>query len=368
MIRSQVVLSSRGGADRTVRFSGKVLLAVTIRNNYLYSDRGVSDTSAARWSGGTRDRNLEQMQSDFEQEFESVLSDTEAALKEAPAVIDQTEMLTHARRVVSDFRPVSEVIWRLAHATLGKSGSIQAVSDGQVFGLKKLLIRTASDPCLGDGSTVSSSRAALKAVAPDVVAAVSVMYAFCRRLGNQDHQAIVAPLLEDGLLRSRLGFEAGAREPTFGSGRGMLAGFVGRAGMAIILSTGTREQAQAALTAMAGGQSLRALSRDIYRLDALFVSALLLSISGCGREAAYGILAADSDKLQLDPNASAESNCWMAAYALIEHLRSAKSEQVPPFIWETLGFHALEDQEVMLGACKKVLRRGHGWHWLKGLS
>lgn len=305
----------------------------------------------------------------FSRELQQTLEETErAVLGAASTAMSPSEMKSwqHARDIVQQFRPVPWFIWRLSNFALGKSGTNRSLSEGMVFGLRRLMFAAASDPSLGKGEKVSSVRQALEIVPSDVVAAVAVLYAVNKRLSSSQHERIWRPILDDAILRARLGLMIGARDESFGAGRAILAGYAGRCGLAILIAQGQLEQARSALEMLATGSEIKKVGFSIYECDPLQVSALTLTAAGCGRDAAFGTVSYSIEP-QFRTSISGESEeqqRWLSAFSVIEALRAGKLNEVS---WPFLERYQLTDpqeQEEILADAKKIIRRGHGWNWL----
>ncbi len=275
----------------------------------------------------------------------------------------QTQGWRHAREVIDNFRPVPWFIWRISNYVLRVPGKTNKLSEGFVMGLRRLLFAAASDKILGTGTKVNDLRKALSIVPHDAVAAVSVIHGVSRRLANHDFERIWRPILEDAILRAHIGCFVGERDEAFGLGRGMLAGFAGRAGLAILISCGELEQAKEALESLAAGEEISEVGYKVYKCDPLQVSAMLLSASGCGRDAAFGTVAfAASAPLNVVQND--EQKKWLAAFVICENLRTGRVGKIEEQYWEILGFHSKQERKDLVDTVKIIARKGHGWGWL----
>jgi len=271
------------------------------------------------------------------------------------------DSLTIARAQITTFDPVPQPIWRMVNFAIGRSGKINTLAEGMVFGFKKLILNIAKDPTLGGGAGATTVRAALGAVSSDVIVATAVIHAVTRKLHAREFKTVWGPILDDAILRAHIGFHAGARSRQFGSGRGMLAGFSGRVGLAILIAMGTGEQAQTAITNLSSGKSISDVARDTYRCDPLHVSAMLLSAVGCGSDATIGIGSyAAKDRLQLNE----DQQGWLSALTITELARKGELPPEGSEDWEILGFKSLDDIEKFTLTATKIKRRGHGWSWL----
>lgn len=266
-----------------------------------------------------------------------------------------------AQEIVREFKPVPWFIWRLSNYVLGKSGAINSVQEGLVFGLRRLLFAAATDERLGAGRKVNQPKEALKILEPDVIAAVAVIHAICKRLAKHDHQRIWRPILDDALLRAEIGFVVGSLNEQFGAGRGMLAGFTGRSGLATLIASGTLEQAREALEMLAIGTPVKQVGTNIYECEPLQVGAFILSVSGCGRDAAYGTAAYSSERQS--PQDEFQKH-WLSAFAICEHVRTNTIEEIPNDAWEDMNFKTDEQREMLTQEVKGAIRRGHDWGWI----
>ncbi|MBN8548837.1 MAG: hypothetical protein J0M12_05945 [Deltaproteobacteria bacterium] len=311
----------------------------------------------------------------FARELERTLRETEQAvlgLEGKQKESAEAKSWQQARSIVETFKPVPLFIWRLSNFVLGKPGSINKASEGLVFGLRRLLFAAASDSVLGAGRKVNSVHDALEILAPDVVAATAVIHAISRRLATRQFERIWRPILDDAILRSQIGFFVGGQDPSFGAGRGMLAGFAGRSGLAVLIASGDLEQARKALEMLATGAEIKNVGMALYGCDPIQISAMMLSASGCGRDAAYGTVSyssAHSIELQAGADEAGKSQAaWHSAFLITEYVRTARLDKVPPEIWARLNFTDTVSKNNLADRAKNALRRGHGWNWLSASS
>ena len=303
----------------------------------------------------------------FSVELEKTLNETQSEVVQltASAHPDPTGESSWllARRLVERFQPVPWFVWRLTNFTLGRPGAINVVGEGLVLGLRRLLFAAASDTVLGVGEKVNDVRRTLKILPSDVVAAVAVIHAVCRRLGSRQFERIWRPILEDALVRAQIGHAVGAQIEGFGPGRAMLAGFAGRAGLVIQIASGEIEQARRSLEMLATGVEIRDVGLRLYSCEPLQVSAMMLSAAGCGRDAAIGTASFASGLVGAGRNL-AEQQRWLSAFTLIEHLRMGTASRVAEEHWTTLGFEDNTMRDEIMALAKRAIRRGHGWGWI----
>lgn len=299
----------------------------------------------------------------FSLELERTLQQTEKEVLTFASNVEEAETLSRARALVEKFQPVPWFIWRLSNFVFGKSGKINKISEGLVLGLRRLLFAAASDSVLGVGRKVNNVREALSVLPPDVIAAVSVMYAVNRRLSSRPHERIWKPILDDALLRAQIGYILAQNVTSFGPGRAMLAGFAGRVGLAIQIASGELDQARRSLELLATGAELGEVGLKLYGCEPLQVSAMTLSAGGCGRDAAFGTIGwsvkARRSRAQTD-----DQRRWLASFAIIEGVRLGKGDAVEPEMWDALGIQSGPQRTEFLDAAKQIVRRGHGWGWI----
>jgi hypothetical protein len=273
------------------------------------------------------------------------------------------ESLVVAKRIVQEFQPVPQFIWRIAHFTMGRAGRVNKLSDGNLFGLKKLVLAIGKDKVLGKTTPMLTTRAVLDSVSSDVIAAVSVIHAIGRKLQNREFQAVWGPILDDALMRAGIGYFVGTMCEDFGPGRGMLAGFAGRVGLALLIATGTNEQAQTAIARLAGGQRIEDVALELYGCEPLHVSAMVLSAAGCGRESVLG-LASFTMTERAQASLSNPQKIWLSALTITESVRAGTADQVSEDHWARMGYEVVEERAELNEITTTLKRRGHGWNWM----
>ena len=268
---------------------------------------------------------------DFDKEVNKILEKTEKELITSNLIETGNERAWQfAREIVEGFQPAPWFIWRLSNFVFGSNGRPNKVQEGLVLGLRRLLFAAASDPVLGAGKKVNNMREALKVVRSDVVAAISVIHGISRKLHSKDFERIWRPILDDAVIRAHIGFFVGQNNLDFGPGRGMLAGFAGRCGLAILIASGSEHQAHEAQTLLAAGKTLKEVGVQLYQVDPIQVSALTLSAAGCGKDAAFGTVGyssyQDGNDLSIIPY---EQKRWLAAYMITDAARVNKLGNTP---------------------------------------
>jgi hypothetical protein len=164
-------------------------------------------------------------------------------------------------------------------------------------------------------------------------------------------------------MRAGIGYFVGTMCEDFGPGRGMLAGFAGRVGLAVLIASGSSEQAQNAIALLAGGKPIEAVALDLYGCEPLHIAAMVLSAAGCGRESVLGIAAyslSESDKVGLNRS----QRMWLAALTITERVRAGETDKVPQADWELMGYEVEEERHELSEIVTTLKRRGHGWGWM----
>lgn len=300
-----------------------------------------------------------------EQSIKEELSSVEGAVLSNISSSDNRLNWSNSRLTVESFKPVPWYIWRLVNFAIGGSGEIRAYDHGMVFALKRLLLLAAHDPELsGDSAECRNTREAVMRLAPDVFAAIAIVHSVSKKIRGKKFDRIAKPILEEAILRTRIGFSLGSKLKNFGRGRGMLAGFAGRAGLAVQISQGTFEQATETLERIAAGQSIQRIGREVYQAEPLQVSAMLLVASGCGRDAAYGVMAVAAPDLVGQMGLNEEQERWRTSLRIMEEIRAGNLNGIPESDWKLLGCENSEEMMTLRSEIRQVTRRGHNWSWL----
>ncbi|MCI5064844.1 hypothetical protein MRY87_03865 [bacterium] len=304
----------------------------------------------------------------FDNHLQQTLAETKQAVLQFQGGAhgpDFVEGWGRAASIVKEFRPVPWFMWRISNYVLGRSGSTGDVSEGLVYGLRRLLFGLASDPIIGTGEKVTSVRKAIQVVSPDVIAAVSVIHAVCRRLATHENERIWKPVLDEALLRAQLAYEIGKQAKHFDCGRAMLTGFTSRIGFAVLIASGESEEATEALELLASGESLQQSGYRAYECYPLQVSALLLSAMGVNRDAAFGFTTYALRSNTEPESLKGEQPQWFSALHLIEALRSEEQSTLSEKALLALGCNPSREAD-LLTQTKTLARKGHTLTWLIG--
>lgn len=301
----------------------------------------------------------------FAAEMSDALVSTERDAVAFTTSFDRSRSWQLSRELILNFQPVPWFIWRVSNFVFSAKGKPNPISEGLLLGLKRIVLAAANDKVLGKGSNVTDIRQAIRDLPSDVIAAVSVIHSISRKIASCPFDRAWRPILDDAILRAHVGYFVGHVNPLFGPGRGMLAGFAGRCGLAILIATGRGDQAERALSLLAIGKSLKQVGLEVYRMDPLQVSAMTLSAAGCGKDAAVGTVAYASQEDDPDvANLNEEQKKWLSAFTVTEAIRTNQKDSVTDDHWERLGFESPEEKDELRGLVKMLVRKGHGWNWI----
>jgi hypothetical protein len=276
---------------------------------------------------------------------------------------DETASWQLASELITNFQPVPWFIWRLTNFVFSP-GVKRDLPEGFVLGLRRLLFATASDELFGSGEKVNSLKESLKILSPEMVGSVSAIHSVCRKLSSKSLERFWRPALDEALLRSRIGYLTGLHQPDFGGGRGLLAGFVSRIGLAVLIASGDEERAQAVFEDVSIGNDLGQVSRQLYGCHPLHVGGMLLSAIGCGGNACFGLVAfLSANPLEIISNF--EQRQWLASLTIIEAIRNDSISEVALDHWEVLNLDSSDRRDQLVKASRSYVRVDHGLHWLE---
>ncbi len=272
-----------------------------------------------------------------------------------------------ASSIVNRYRPVAHLMWPLIHAVYGKAGEIGKPDPMTFSSVTQLLVRAGEDKTLA-GEKAKQRKADTRGltrvyelIGSDVAGAVCLVHAICRKITSTVSEKVSWPILDDALLRTHIGYHVGKLAKDVGPGRGMVAGFAGRCGLAVQIASGDTEQAGRALAGMASGQDMGIVCTSVYGCDPLEVAALTLISGGCSREIAFGISAYAARGREAPEDH--DQFLWFALFSIIEAYRMGQANEIPQRCWEVLGFTASRREELFQHVMNSQ-RRGHGWAWI----
>jgi hypothetical protein len=288
----------------------------------------------------------------------------EVALYLKSSSVDVNQSWEEARLLVEEFDPVPWFVRRLTKVAFSEArdGGSNRVNEGAALGLNKILLAAASDAVIGKGHVVTDPREGATIVAGDVFAAAVSIHSIARKLQARDHKNHWMPILDQALMQAQIGFCVGSKDLTFGSGRGMLAGFTSRVGLCLLMATGDSNKAAKSMAGLMKNPDIAKVGLEVYGCNPYHIGSFLLSIIGCGSDASLGLVAF-SQSIATLPQEGKEKK-WSSALHLIEAVRTNSLEEVNEFLWEQLGFTSLETRIELEGVAHQIKRRGHSWGWL----
>jgi hypothetical protein len=203
------------------------------------------------------------------QEVESVLSEKGGGYRSLGIESWQT-----ATGIVQKVRPVPWLLWNIIHAVYGRSSEIGEPDPMSFSIVSNLIVYAVTDKTLARQQQKASGEVkllskAVEMMGTDVAAALCFIHAVCRRVSTVLAERVWRPILDDALLRAHLGYRVGEGSELFGPGRGMLAGFSGRSGLAVQVASGDSAAASKALSGMASGVEMGEVCRRVYGCDPL---------------------------------------------------------------------------------------------------
>jgi len=294
------------------------------------------------------------------------------ALVEAVAIAEAAgngESWAKAKSIVENLKPIPWFIWRLSNQVFGRDSNSVTLLDSSVMGLRRLLFAAASSDVFGKDGKVNSVKEALLTLRPDVVAAVSLVHSTTRKMQSQPLDMMWRPLLDEALIRARVGFELGRNATSFGGGRGLLAGFASSIGMPMLISAGTLEQSSQIMEALSQQNSAQQNSTQqnnknpdekTYGTSSLQVGAMYLAGCGISNEGAKAFIEfANMKHTNLVPN-----NLWASCAYIIQNIRNKKEATLSE---ESLNAFGLDQEGLqnLVKLTKKLSREGHGMGWIE---
>ncbi len=272
--------------------------------------------------------------------------------------------------IVKKVRPVPWLLWNIIHSVYGKVGELGSPDPMMFSPVTGLLLYAAGDKTFNAFDQAESSgpswevkllSEAIGILGEDVAAAVCFVHAVCRRVSNGLPERVWRPILDDALLRARIGYVVGGQTPALGPGRGMLSGFAGRCGLAIQVASGDSASASKALTGLASGKDMSKVCAEVYGCDPLQVAAVSLISGGCNHDIALGIATYNSTRRAI--KIGSDQSRWLAAFDVVENLRMGRAAAVNASSWEELGFDETS-KEYLNKLVSQLQRVGHGWRWM----
>jgi len=284
--------------------------------------------------------------------------------KNTPASAERS--WARARDILESFEPVIAPIRRICEIAIGDAFQINPIYEGAIIPLRSIVIACGQDSILsafssGDKAKVSA-RQVLEAMPSDVIAAALVLHSVSRRVNNSHLESVWRTFLNEALQRAAIGWTVGKGNPAFGSGRAMLAGFSSRAGLAMVVASGTEQQAAHFLNRLQEGESLRDTCLSVYEVNPVHVGALVVLAAGCGPSACMGIRGC-ADFQPRPPEDEAEL-LWWGTHLLIDQLATRSLESISPILWDIVGIKEVADQKEVYSFVEQLSKQQHSWDWL----
>lgn len=277
---------------------------------------------------------------------------------EAPEL---TRSWIRSKVLLKEFPPVSWTVWRLCKFVFGQSKGASVPPVGLLMGTNKIMGSLCMNEVLGVGEPMESLGKATSDLDPSIIGATLVLHNICRRLSTKELKNVWATMLDDALVRARIGLELSRGNVDFTLGRGMLAGFSGRIGMVVLIASGNHQQAYQCLQRLATGGLFKEVGMEVYGIDPNHVTAQILILSGLGQDPAIGTLAFGNEKFKVTKE---EQNLWRAAMVIIDASRMLQYEKVTEEDWERFDLPSGEKRERFCSLVKGITRKGHDWDFL----
>lgn len=269
-----------------------------------------------------------------------------------------------ATEIIKTVRPIPWAFWGLIRSVWGSQNPHREIVDSSHFTVvEKLVLRAAGDPDLTLGPVKGKRQFTdfYNAVGPETTASLCFIHAVCKRVSVSLQERVFKAIIDDALLRARLGVVLSQLSPKVSTGAGLLVGFSGRAGLAIQLASGTEASASEALKSLATGQSISSTGISVYGCDPLQVGALALIAGGCNKQIATGISAIDGKRE--DVLVGSPQYDWMLYFNTIEQMRIGRLDSMSPAELEYLAIGD-EAKKDLAANSKLAFRSGHNFDWL----
>lgn len=319
---------------------------------------------------------MEQLENVSEDEFEEKISNE---VEKAGDVFAEQEKKTWgalspswnvASGIVKKVKPVPWIFWVMIRTVYGRgalnsSKTGNKVADPMTFSmLENLIMRAVQDSDLSqktDPKTIKNLTAAVNILGTEVTASLCFIHSVCMRVSRSLNDRMYRAIIDDALIRARLGILLGHSSKRLEMGKPLLAGFAGRAGLAVQLASGSEQQARKALNSLASGKDISKMGFEVYGCDPLQVAALTLIAAGCHQEIAFGVASFSLPSSVEEMNS--EQELWLNMFSTLEYIRVNKLELITDNVWADLGFSEVEKED-LLNSSQNVFRNGHQLDWL----
>jgi hypothetical protein len=276
-------------------------------------------------------------------------------------VPELTRSWTRSKVLLKEFPPVCWTVWRLCKFVFGQNKGASVPPVGLLMGTDRVIGSLCLNDVLGLGGPMESLGKAVSALDPSIIGATFVLHNICRRLSTKDLKNVWATMLDDALVRARIGLELARGNPDFSLGRGMLAGFSGRIGMVVLIASGNHQQASQCLQRLASGGLFKEVGMEVYGIDPNHVTAQILILAGLGQDPAVGTLAFGNDKFKV---LKEEQNLWRAAMVIIDASRMLQYEKIDEEDWARFDLAPGNRREEFRRLVKGIIGKGHDWDFI----
>lgn len=269
-----------------------------------------------------------------------------------------------AADIVKKIVPIPRIFWVIINSVYGRSGELRDVDPITFSIIENLLQRAIYDNDLINEVTKKDNfnlREVVALLGSDVSASLCYVYSVSRKVSRNLSERIFRAIIDDALLRARLGVLLGIEVPQIGVGRALLAGFSGRAGLAIQLASGNEDEAKIALSGLATGKDIGQVCQDVYGCDSLQVAALSLVAGGVNKEIALGISSFNNGGKDLI--IGSEQYKWFLIFSILENLRLNKLDSIPISYWSYFGVDSSSVDKIVKST-HKIYRSGHKFSWI----
>lgn len=269
-----------------------------------------------------------------------------------------------ASGIVKKVKPIPWILWVMIRSVYGSTTKHSKPDPMTFSALENLVLRASQDETLYkelEPPSTKSVTAVLKTVGFDTIASLCFMHSVCMRVSRTLSDRIYRAIIDDALIRARLGVILGQNSDNLNIGKPLLAGFAGRAGLAVQLASGSEEQARKALNSLASGKDISKMGVEVYGCDPLQVAALTLVAAGCNKNIAFGV--ATFSLPSIAESINEEQKLWLNMFTALEYIRTNKIDWITPEIWAALGLNDAQREDALNDA-QDVFRNGHGFAWV----
>jgi hypothetical protein len=293
-----------------------------------------------------------------EEQFEALSSEVKEIFGE---VTGFSRSWFAADKLVKEFNPISWSLWRLIGFIMSRGLHVNTVPASMLLGYLRFLKLVGVDPVLGTTVELKTNALAAQHLKSDIIASTLFIHSIGCHLHPRPLKKIWGGMMDDALLRARIGMELGKYTEEFSTGRCLIAGFAGRMGMIVLIAMGTHQQAARTLQALARGADIVQTGLEVYSTDPFHVVAHIILRGGLGIDAAIGLLAFGNHAFV--PSNDVQMK-WRAVSRVIDVSRIGTYGRLTPEEWGHVNLLDPEKREDFKDQVKTVIRKGHGWMWM----